>query len=45
MIRKKGLDSLVGQMVDVIRGNGKMVNKMEKVLIKIKMELKDVGFG
>lgn len=45
MIKNKVMDSLIGQMEDVIKEVGKMENKMEKVYIQTQLENKDKGFG
>lgn len=45
MIKKKGMEILAGQMVDVIEVNGKMVSKMERVLTETKKVLKRVECG
>lgn len=39
------MDNSVGQMVEHIKDNGKMVSKMGKEPIKIKKEFKEVEFG
>lgn len=38
MIKKKDMDNSVGLMEELIKDNGKMANKMERELIKIKKE-------
>lgn len=45
MIKNKVMDSLIGQMEDVIKEDGKMENKMEKVCIQTQLENKDKVFG
>ena len=45
MIKNKVMDSLIGQMEDVIKEVGKMENKMEKVYIQTQLENKDKVFG
>ena len=45
MIKNKVMDSLIGQMEDVIKEVGKMENKMEKAYIQTQLENKDKVFG
>jgi hypothetical protein len=39
------MESSHGLMVDATKANGKMANKMEKVFIATKKELKDQDYG
>lgn len=45
MIKNKVMDSLIGQMEDVIKEVGKMENKMEKAYIQTQLVNKDKVFG
>jgi hypothetical protein len=45
MKKNKGTVSLLGQMADAIKANGKMGNKMEKAFIVINKVFKDLGSG
>jgi hypothetical protein len=45
MIKNKDMVSLVGPMVVVIKGNGKMENKMAVALIEIKKDYRKMAHG
>jgi hypothetical protein len=45
MTKSKDLESSVGQMVDVTKGNGKMANRMVKALTKTKKDYRKVECG
>jgi hypothetical protein len=45
MIKNRVMDSLIGQMEDVIKEVGKTENRMEKVYIQTLLENKDKVFG